>query len=223
MKILIVNSNTTPSVTSAFTKTAQGFTSAETELISYTAPFGPRAIQGRADAVIAAHATLTTIIDHADSVDAAIVACFSDPGLLAAREVVSIPVVGIAEASFLTACMVGARFSIITVAPSTVDPIRDLVASYGLSSRFAGVRALNRSVLNSHADPEETLKDFEGLLQLSVQEDGANVVIVGGAVTGGMAKYLAEKSTVPVLDCVECAVRQAELLARIRDVNRPTV
>lgn len=220
MKILVVNSNTSVSVTDAVAAQARASATPGTEIVALTAPFGPAAIQGRADAVVAAHATLDAITGYPDAVDAAVIACFSDPGLMAARQAVGFPVVGIAEASMLTACMLGARFAIVTVAPDTLPQIRELVAAYGLSSRLAGVRAIRRGVLESHADPQGTLRALGELVGSAVSDDGADVVILGGAVTAGMAGPLSRASSVPVLDCVACAVLQAQALAGIERLRR---
>ena len=142
-------------------------------------------------------------------------ACFSDPGLMAVRHTVDFPVVGIAEASMLTACMLGGRFSVVAVAPSTVPQTIDLVAAYGLSQRLASVRAISRGVLDSHADQEGTARELGTLIDVVASEDGADIAILGGAVTAGMAENLARSSSIPVLDGVACAVRQAEALAGI--------
>lgn len=213
MKILVVNSNTTQLVTETIAAEARIAASSGTEIVAVTVPFGPSAVEGRSDAAVAAHATLTAITGYPGQVDAAVIACFSDPGLMAARDSVEFPVVGIAEASILTACMLGTRFSIVTVAPSTVSPIYELVSAYGLSQRLASVRAIDVGVLESHADPEETCRGLQELIEMAASHDRADVAILGGAVTAGMARILAKTSPIPVLDGVACAVRQAELLA----------
>jgi len=215
MKILVVNSNTSPSVTETVAAEARVAASSGTEIVAFTAPFGPSAIENRTDAVVAAHATLQAITDHRGTIDAAVVACFSDPGVMAARDAVDFPVVGIAEASMLTACMLGARFSIVTVAPSTVSPIHELAAAYGLSQRLASVRAIHRGVLESHADREGTCRELGELIKIAASEDRADVAILGGAVTAGMRPLLAKTSPIPVLDGVTCAVRQAEVLVEL--------
>lgn len=183
-----------------------------TEIVAKTASFGSPAIRNRKDAVIAAHATLDAIVACPEGTDAAIVACFSDPGLWAARQSVSFPVVGIAEASFMTACMLGARFSIVTIAPTTVPQLRDLVRAYGLESRLAGIRAADRGVLESHEDPHGTREALRQLVDLAVSHDAAEVVVLGGAVTVGIADELSRCSPVPVLDGVVCAVLQVQAL-----------
>lgn len=213
MKILIVNSNTSESVTQTIEAEARRCASQNTDIMVVTARFGARSIESRSEAAIAAHATLDALAEHGTGADAGIIACFIDPGLAAAKELMPFPVVGIAEAAILTACMLAGRFSIVTVAPRTVQPIRELVASYGLAARLASVRALERSVLAAHADQTGTIEAFRHLIERTADEDGAELAILGGAVTAGMARTLAVDSPIPVLDGVGCAVRQAQALA----------
>lgn len=213
MRILVVNSNTTESVTRLVAEEARRSASPGTEVVAVTAPFGVPAIETREDAAIAARATLEALRGHGQGVDAAVIACFSDPGLAAAKTSLPFPVVGIAEAAMMTACLLGNRFAVVTVAPRSVPAIEDMIAAYGLAGRSAGVRAAALGVLESHANPAATRAALADLIEQAVREDGADVVILGGAVTAGMAKALGATVPVPVLDGVGCAVRQAELLA----------
>jgi allantoin racemase len=213
VKILIVNSNTSGSVTRTVEAEARRCASPGTDITAVTASFGPRSIESRSEAVIAAHATLDAFAEHGNDADAGIIACFSDPGLAAAKELMPFPVVGIAEAAIMSACMLAGRFSIVTVAPRTVQPIRELVAGYGLATRLASVRALERSVLAAHADQDGTIEAFRHLIERTATEDGAELAILGGAVTAGMTRTLAGGSPIPVLDGVGCAVRQVQALA----------
>ena len=77
-----------------------------------------------------------------NEVDAAIIAAFGDPGLFGARELFDIPVVGMAEAAMLTACMLGRRFAIVTSrGHSALVP--GMIEMHGLVQRCAGVRMLS--------------------------------------------------------------------------------
>src|SRR5207245_6707666 len=67
----------------------------------------------------------------------AIIGCFGDPGLDAARELVEMPVVGPAEASMLMACTLGHRFSVISVLESVVPSLRHLAHRVGVSEKLA--------------------------------------------------------------------------------------
>ena len=92
-------------------------------------------------------------------------------------------------------------------------PIRELVAQYGLAERLASIRILNLGVLEVAATADGGAAAFADLIEQAATEDGAEVVILGGAVTAGLARTLAMTASIPVLDGVSCAVRQAELLA----------
>lgn len=213
MKILVVNSNTSEGVTDLVRQEALASAGPGTEVVCVTARFGSSAIESRWQAAIAGHATLEAFVMHGEGVDAGVIACFSDPGLGAIRQLMPFPVVGLAEAAMHSACMIGGRFSVIAVGSQFETSIREQAILAGLGARLASVRAVDRRVLGVASDAAGTLRDLTLLLDRAVQEDGAEVVILGGAVTAGMARELNQKSPVPVLDGVACAVRQAVALA----------
>jgi hypothetical protein len=134
--ILLVNPNTTAAVTEAILERAREAASPGTDLRAVTAPFGAPYVMTRSENLTAAQATLAALTANADGCDGAVIAAFSDPGLAEARARLSMPVVGIAEAAMLTACMLGARFSILTIAPRLVPVFRELAEGYGLG--FSG-------------------------------------------------------------------------------------
>ncbi len=213
MDLLIVNSNTSTGITGLVRAEAQATARPETRITAITAPFGVPAIETPADAAVAAEATYAAITRTPGRFGAAVIACFSDPGLMATRRDVSFPVIGIAEAAMVHACMLGARFSILTVAPSAVGGIRKLATEYGVGDRLAGVHALDRGVLESHENPERTTQDMINLARQVVVSEKPDVLVLGGAVTAGMTRRLAPEMPVPVLDGLTCAVQQAEILA----------
>lgn len=213
MKLLIVNSNTSAGITDLLRHEALRMAAPGTDVTALTASYGPEAIETPAHVETAARATCE-VISSVSGFDAAIVACFSDPGLMQARREVAMPVVGLAEAAMFQACMLGARFAVLTVAPSAVPGIRALAESYGLGARMTGVHALARGVLESHADPERTLNEMRALARQVLRDEAPDVLVLGGAITAGMAADLASDLPVPLLDGLRCAVRQAEMLTR---------
>lgn len=213
MDLLIVNSNTSADITELVRAEASASARTGTNITAITAPYGPPAIETPEDASIAAEATYEAITGHAGAVDAAVIACFSDPGLFATRSDVSFPVIGLAEAAMFTACMRGTRFSILTVAPSSVGGIKALAEEYGLHHRLGGVHALNRGVRESHENPTQTANELAALAKQAVISDKADVLVLGGAITAGMANAIAPLVDVPVLDGLRCAVQLAEMLS----------
>ncbi|MDW8444523.1 MAG: aspartate/glutamate racemase family protein [Acetobacteraceae bacterium] len=102
-----------------------------------TARFGPAVIANRAENAVAAHAVLDLLGEHGEGADAVLLAVSFDTGLAAARETLSIPVVGMTEAACLFACALGGRFGLISF--SSAAMYRELVAGYGLGARLAGI------------------------------------------------------------------------------------
>ena len=143
MRLLLANPNTSQSVTDRIAAVARAYASPGTAIQAVTAVAGVPYIATRAEAVIGARAVLELFAEHAAGADAAVVAAFGDPGLGAARELLPIPVVGMAEAAMLTACMLGRRFAIITFAPALGLWYRETVDQYGLSARCSGIHWLD--------------------------------------------------------------------------------
>lgn len=211
MDLLVVNSNTSQEITDLVHAEAQAVARPGTKVTSLTAAFGPRAIERPEDVVVAAEATIDAIANAPGPVDAAVIACFSDPGLMAVRRMVPFPVIGIAEAAMLHASRLGARFAILTVAPSSVGGIRKLAEEYGMTRQLTGIHALPRGVLESHCEPSRTLWDMARLAQRILDAERPDVLVLGGAITAGMARSLAPDLPVPIIDGLTCAVRQVDV------------
>ena len=216
MRVLLANPNTSQGVTDRIAAVALQAASAGTEIVAVTGATGVPYIATRAEAAVAGRTTLELMAEHAAGCDAAIVAAFGDPGLGGARELLSIPVVGLAEAAMLTACMLGRTFSIVTFSQSLGPWYRECVEYNGLVSRLAGIRCLEggfADIDSVQTEKEELLVELCGL---TVREDEADVIILGGAPLAGLAAQVADRVPVPLVDGVASAVRQAETLAALR-------
>jgi allantoin racemase len=116
----------------------------------------------------------------------------------------------------LTACMLGRRFAIVTVAAALGPWYRECVEQHGLTGRLAGIRMLDgafRSITDVQAEKEALLVE---LANRAVTEDGADVVILAGAPLAGLAEKIADRIPVPVVDQVAAAVKQIEALVTLR-------
>jgi allantoin racemase len=215
-RILLLNPNTTVAMTDRLLAAAQVAASPTTKLLPLTAPRGVPYIATRAEAQIGGAIALEMLAAHHHDADAAIIAAFGDPGLLGARELFDIPVVGMAEAAMLTACMLGRRFVIVTFATALGPWYEDCVAMHGLESRCAGVRMLDgafRSVSDVQEEKEALLVE---LACKAIAETSADVVILGGAPLAGLAAKVKDRIPVPVVDQVQAAVKQAEALVALK-------
>jgi allantoin racemase len=216
VRILLLNPNTTTEVTDLLYAAGSRAASPGTELVAMTARRGVPYIASRAEAQIGGAIALEMLAEAGAGFDAAVIAAFGDPGLFGARELFSFPVVGLAEAAMLTACMVGQRFSIVTFSRTLSPWYWECVAMHGLDSRCAGIRALGES-FQSISDVQSEKEDaLVRLANLAVDEDGADVVILSGAPLAGLAEKVKSRISVPVIDPIAAAVRQAETLAVLK-------
>ena len=152
------------------------------------------------------------VADHAGAMqaDALVVACFSDPGVAAAREVTRAPVVGIAESAYLLALHLGPRFGVVSLGPASVARHAAHIGRLGLGARLAGDRPVGMSVAEGHAPG--ALERIAGVARQLRDEDGADVIILGCAGLGRSRAPLEDMLGLPVIDPVQAGVLAAATL-----------
>jgi allantoin racemase len=122
-------------------------------------------------------------------------------------------VVGIGEAAYHAASMLGTRFSVVTTLSRSIPVIEDNLTRYGLAQRCARVRASEISVLALEGEGGEAKIGEE--IARALKEDGADTIVLGCAGMAGMAERLAAKYRVPVVDGVAAGVAFVTALARL--------
>lgn len=210
MKLLIINTNGLVSDTLAISEAARHYAHPSTEIVAIHPPHDPRPQGGYGAVARSTQAALDLARERGTAFDALVIACFEDPGLYAAREALPIPVLGIAESAMLMACTLGHRFSIITT-PARYRPITtNLVRLYGLESRCASVRTVDLpdEITPEHDRETQAILAAEG--RRALEEEGAEVLILGCGKLSRFDKPLERDLGVPVLDGVACAVKLAE-------------
>jgi allantoin racemase len=214
MKIMVINPNTSQSMTNHLRQELERIKRPDTELTVVCAERGPETIESAYDEAFAIPPTLE-LVKRANQEDyhAIIIACFSDPGLEAAKEISKIPVIGIEESSLHMAAMLGAKFSVITPRRERIPSKREHVHMRGLDYFLASVRSLDLSVAETDAEPEKTKERVLEVAQKAVDEDGAEVIILGCAGMAGYAKEIERKLRVKVLDPSAVALKVAEAMA----------
>ncbi len=216
MKLLLINPNISESVSELIRSEAQRSASAGTEIEVLTAPFGVAYIETRFEALIGAYAAAQLAAEHHAQYDAVVVAAFGDPGLTGLREALPVPVTGLTEAALASACLLGNRISIIAISQRIQAWYREVVQSYGLGSRLASIRALDRPLASIGQVQDEHAHALKALAERAVDEDGADVIVLAGAPLAGLARALKGQLPVPVVDGVSSAVRHAETLAALQ-------
>jgi len=193
----------------------------DTEMSLATLDRGPSSIECRYDDALAVPDVVAKIVKaEQEGMDAVIIDCMGDPGLDAAREMVSIPVIGPAETSMHIASMLGHRFSVVTVADSLIPVFDQHAIKTGLTRQLASVRTVNIPVLelDDHARLLGALVDQS---IRAVREEEAHVIILGCTGMAGMAIGVEEGlkkegiSDVPVIDPTTLSVKIAEALAHM--------
>ena len=215
MKLLILNPNTTAAVTGLLSDAAVAVANADTQIAAVTASRGVPYIATRAEAQIGGAIVLEMLAEQQAGFDAAIIAAFGDPGLLGARELFALPVVGMAEAAMLTACMLGRKFAIVTFAGALGPWYQECVDLHGMGARCAGIRMLEgafRSISNVQEEKSDLLVS---LAHEAIERDGADVVILAGAPLAGLAAKVADRIPVPLVDPIQASVKMAEALVAL--------
>ncbi|WP_424812621.1 aspartate/glutamate racemase family protein [Roseococcus sp. YIM B11640] len=220
-RILVVNSNTTDSVTARIALAAEAVRPEGFAIETVSAPFGLPLIVTRADWMVAGPATVAALAARRGMFDAAVVACFGDPGVEAAKEMFDVPVIGISEAAFHAACLLGRRFGIVSFTAALRPMFEDCLERAGLASRCAGFRMGPAFSGDPGRVAEERREMILTLCRESIEQDGAEVVILAGGPLAGLAPLLAPDVPVPLLDGTAAGVRLAAALAGLAPTQRP--
>lgn len=212
MKILVINPNSSETVTGAIMASARRAAAPGTELVAVTTRGGTRNIDSAFGDYLSGAFMLRTGLEavgtHAP--DAVVLAGFGRVGTDALKEALTIPVVSIAEASMALACLLGHRFTTLTMLRQFIPYQQDLVRACGLEARCASVRAIDVNVEQCVTDRERTLRELTGQIRAIVDDDRAEVVILACAGLCGYDAELSRLAGVPVLDPVTVGVKVAE-------------
>jgi allantoin racemase len=211
MKIMVINPNTSVSMTDHIRHALTAIKRTDTDLAVVCPETGPETIESAYDEAHAIPPTLELVKKaNQDCFDAIVIACFSDPGLRAAREISDIPVVGIEEASLHVAAMLGARFSIMTPRQERIPAKQKEVQECGMAHFLASVRSLDLTVAETDSDPERTKQRIMEEAQKAVQADGAEVIILGCAGMSGYASEIEANLNIKVIDPAAVGLKIAE-------------
>ena len=140
--------------------------------------------------------------------DGIIVAGFSDVGIDAMKEMLDIPVLGIAEVAYHVAALLGHRFAVLTGTSKWTPPKQDYVKSLGVESKAVSFRSYSEWDEN---DSHESLRaKLIEVARKSIEEDGAEVVILGGGQLVGFGKDIEAELGIPVSDPTLAAFKMME-------------
>ena len=218
MRILVVNPNTNKSATDFIRKEAEKIASPDIEIVAVTAPSGPIELVTPEDTERAGEVVLGVISEHQNEIDGAITAAYSDPGLARAREAFSFPIVGIGESSMKEVARISNRFVIISGNPHNESIYRGFAEQYAVTDKLTNIRFLakhdseadRKGRHDSPSDRETHLAALVEECKRVVGENQADAIVIAGGPSAGLATEVSRDVSIPVLDCVGCAVQRIE-------------
>ena len=183
---------------------------------------GPASIECEYDEAMCQPDTVLKIVAaEKEGCDAVVIDCMGDPGLQAARECVTIPVIGPCETAMHYASMLGHKFSVITVLERLRSQFENMSLMYGISSKLASVKAVDIPVLELENDLDETVKQLAIKSIEAIEQDHSSVMIFGctglfGCADALKSKLMEKGYDVPVIDPIPLAVQTAYTCAKLK-------
>lgn len=214
MKLLLVNPNTTASMTAKMRDAARAVAAPGTQVVAVTAEYGPESIEGYYDEAFSIPALIDAVTAHPDAAGV-VVGCFDDTGVDAARCVTPAPVIGICQAAMQAASVVSNSFTVVTTLSRSVPALEELSRRYGYAHICRRVRASEVPVL-ALEDPASDARDrLRAEMRRALDEDGCEAIVLGCAGMVDMARAFSEELEIPVLEGVTAAVKSVEGLAAL--------
>lgn len=214
MRILVLNPNTSVSMTTEIAKAAVAAGRCDAEIVCRAPYFGSVAVDSGAESYLAAVGMMDLVARLTEAgefdFDAVVVAGFGEHGRDALAEMLTVPVFDIAECSAHIAHLIGRRFSVVTTLARSIAPIEDRLRLAGLDAHCASVRACGLDTATVDSDPEGAIQSIVDEAARAVTDDGADVICLGCAGMSGIAEAVTAKLGVPVIDGVAAAVALAQ-------------
>jgi allantoin racemase len=210
VRILVVNVNTTASMTDAIASSARRYARPDTEILATQPAWGPDSVDSFMEGYLSAAAVVERVVTFDEPFDAVVLAGFGEPGREGLREVVDVPVLDITDSAASFACQLGYRYSVVTTLARSIPTIQESLRNAGLLDRCASIRATDLSTLELEQDEQKTRERLLAGARRAIDEDHAEVICLGCAGMASLDKELEQALGVPVIDGVVAAVKLAE-------------
>jgi allantoin racemase len=208
-RLLLLNANTTQAMTERMADAAAAQLGNRWIVAGRTAPFGEPYISSRRSYAIASHAVVAVADELAAqgaTPDAVLIACFGDPGLMAAREILACPVYGMAEASCRFMIGLGRPYAIVTGGAAWAPMLLEFLKAADLEAHLAAIRTIELTGAQIAMDPEAAAGILAQAARLAMADDGAERILLGGAGLLGMAAKLRERGIAEAAESLSAAL-----------------
>jgi allantoin racemase len=222
MRLLLINANTSAFVTAKVLAAARKAALPDTEIEAVTGTFGARVIGSRTENAIGEHSAVALGAAHAAGFDGVLIAVSYDTGAKALREMLGIPVLGMTEAALHAATIAGGRVGVIVFGSRVLGLYRDVVEATGLGGKVAGWRAIDSAAPYAPGDQSEVEEMIIAACADLVARDGAEAILLTGAVMAGVPALLQPRIEVPVVDGITTGVPMLEAFVRMK-IAKPLV
>ena len=177
--------------------------------------YGVETIEGHYDDALCAPFVVDKVLEaEREGFDAAVIDCFLDPGLGAAREASNIVVAGPGEASMLLSMTLGDSFSILATSAERYKSYvpNSRVRELGLSGRFVSEWGAGFNVASIPENPEGTVAQLVRAAKEMQEQDDPDVIILGCTGLSRVVDLVAPKVEVPLVDPSIAALTMAQAL-----------
>jgi allantoin racemase len=159
-------------------------------------------------------------IREEDKYDAIIIGCAGDPGLVAAREMMDIPIIGPAESSYHLACMIADRFSVLTPLQAGVeseDRVRVRIREMGLEGRLASVEFVEMPIAEMWGSAGDgVVKEMSAGVE-KAKAKGAGCLVLGCmSMAFKMADEAIQEPAIPIVNPLKAAIKTAEMFVDLK-------
>jgi len=210
LRIVLVNPNTTHSMTDRMASAACQVVGDGVEIVPLTSPYGPPSIEGFYDEAFAVPPMIEAVRDLDGPVDGIVVGCFDDTGVHALRAMTDAPVIGICQAALQTASVLGNGLSVVTTLDRSVPALEKIIQDYGFERQCRRVRATDVPVLDLEDPKSGARSAIEREIGRALEDDRAEVVVLGCAGMVDLSVELSRTFGVPVVEGVTAAVKILE-------------
>ncbi|MFX0206604.1 MAG: aspartate/glutamate racemase family protein [Candidatus Hodarchaeota archaeon] len=173
---------------------------------------GPRSIETFYDEAMAVPEVLRIINANKSKCDGFMIDCFQDPGVQAARELVDVPVLGPAETSMSIASLLAFKFSVVSVLKNSGPMIELQAQKMGIRSRLAVAIGVQIPVLGLEEDPGKAVAEITRTAQWTIEEHGAEIVVLGCTGMASLAGEIQKTLPVPLIEPATTTLKMLELL-----------